>query len=33
LLTLYGGYILRETLIEVGKGSAEDPRAAARQPE
>jgi formate-dependent nitrite reductase membrane component NrfD len=33
LLTLYGGYILRETLIEGGKGSAEDPRAAARQPE
>jgi formate-dependent nitrite reductase membrane component NrfD len=32
-LTLYGGYILRETLIEGGKGSAEDPRAASRQPE
>jgi formate-dependent nitrite reductase membrane component NrfD len=33
LLTLYGGYILRETLIEGGKGSSEDPRAASRQPE
>ena len=33
VMTLYGGYILRETLIEGGKGSAEDPRAASRQPE
>jgi len=33
LLTLHGGYVLRETLIEGGKGSSEDPRAASRQPE
>lgn len=32
-LTLAGGYILRETLIEAGKASADDPRAASRQPE
>jgi len=32
-LTLAGGYILRETLIEGGKDSADDPRAASRQPE
>jgi formate-dependent nitrite reductase membrane component NrfD len=32
-LTLAGGYILRETLIESGKESADDPRAASRQPE
>ncbi len=32
-LTLVGGYVLRETLIEAGKDSADDPRAAARQPE
>jgi formate-dependent nitrite reductase membrane component NrfD len=33
VLTLAGGYVLRETLIEGGKGSSEDPRAASRQPE
>jgi formate-dependent nitrite reductase membrane component NrfD len=32
-LTLVGGYVLRETLIEGGKNSADDPRAASRQPE
>ncbi len=32
-LTLAGGYVLRETLIEAGKESADDPKAAARQPE
>jgi formate-dependent nitrite reductase membrane component NrfD len=32
-LTLVGGYVLRETLIEAGKASADDPRAASRQPE
>ncbi len=32
-LTLVGGYVLRETLIEAGKDSADDPRAASRQPE
>jgi len=32
-LTLVGGYVLRETLIEAGKNSADDPRAASRQPE
>ena len=32
-LTLAGGYVLRETLIEAGKGSADDPIAASRQPE
>lgn len=32
-LTLVGGYVLRETLIESGKDSADDPRAASRQPE
>ncbi len=32
-LTLVGGYVLRERLIEGGKGSADDPRAASRQPE
>jgi len=30
--TLVGGYILRETLIEAGKGSADDPHAAFAQP-
>ena len=33
VLTLVGGYVLRETLIEAGKDSADDPRAASRQPE
>jgi formate-dependent nitrite reductase membrane component NrfD len=33
VLTLVGGYVLRETLIEAGKDSADDPKAAARQPE
>ncbi len=32
-LTLVGGYVLRESLIEAGKASAGDPRAAFRQPE
>ncbi len=32
LLTLTGGYVFRETLIEAGKDSARDPRAAFRQP-
>jgi formate-dependent nitrite reductase membrane component NrfD len=32
-LTLCGGYVLRETFIEAGKASSEDPRAASRQPE
>jgi len=32
-LTLVGGYVLRETIIEAGKDSADDPRAASRQPE
>ena len=32
-LTLVGGYVLRESLIEGGKDSADDPRAASRQPE
>jgi len=32
-LTLAGGYVLRESLIEGGKDSADDPRAASRQPE
>ncbi len=32
LLTLAGGYVLRETLIEAGKASARDPQAAFRQP-
>jgi len=32
ILTLFGGYIFRETLIEAGKASAADPRAAFRQP-
>jgi formate-dependent nitrite reductase membrane component NrfD len=32
-LTLAGGYVLRETFIESGKTSSEDPRAASRQPE
>ncbi len=31
-LTLVGGYVLRESLIEAGKESARDPRAAFRQP-
>ena len=33
VLTLFGGYVLRETLIEAGKASAADPRAAFRQPQ
>ena len=33
VLTLCGGYILRETLIESGKGSADDPHAGFSQPE
>ncbi len=33
VLTLAGGYVFRETLIEAGKDSADDPRAASRQPE
>ncbi len=32
-LTLSGGYVLRETLIEAGKASADDPQLAFRQPE
>jgi formate-dependent nitrite reductase membrane component NrfD len=32
-LALLGGYVLRETLIEAGKVSADDPRAASQQPE
>ena len=32
-LTLAGGYVLRETLIEAAKDSADDPRVASRQPE
>ncbi|HEY8313400.1 MAG TPA: NrfD/PsrC family molybdoenzyme membrane anchor subunit [Candidatus Baltobacteraceae bacterium] len=32
-LTLLGGYVLRETLIEAGKASADDPSVAFRQPE
>ena len=32
-LTLTGGYVLRETLIESGKDSADDPKVASRQPE
>jgi hypothetical protein len=31
-LTLVGGYVLRETLIESGKESADDPRVSSRQP-
>jgi len=33
LLTLAGGYVLRESLIEAGKASARDPHAAFRQPQ
>jgi formate-dependent nitrite reductase membrane component NrfD len=33
VLTLTGGYVLRETLIEAGKESADDPRVSSRQPE
>lgn len=33
LCALFGGYILRDTLIEAGKGSAGDPHAAFAQPE
>ena len=33
VLTLAGGYVFRETLIEAGKASADEPRAAWRQPE
>jgi formate-dependent nitrite reductase membrane component NrfD len=32
-LTLVGGYVLRETLIEAGKESADDPSVSSRQPE
>lgn len=32
-LTLAGGYVLRETLIEAGKDSSQDPKVAFRQPE
>jgi formate-dependent nitrite reductase membrane component NrfD len=32
-LTLVGGYVLRETVIEAGKASADDPKAAFAQPE
>jgi len=32
ILTLVGGYILRESLIEAGKDSARDPQVAFRQP-
>ena len=32
LLTLFGGYIMRETLIESGKLSADDPKAGLAQP-
>lgn len=32
ILTLVGGYVLRESLIEAGKESARDPHAAFRQP-
>jgi formate-dependent nitrite reductase membrane component NrfD len=32
-LTLTGGYVLRETVIEAGKASAGDPKAAFAQPE
>ena len=32
-MTLLGGYVLRETLIEAGKSSADDPRAEFAQPE
>ena len=31
--TLVGGYVLRRTFIDAGKDSADDPRAASRQPE
>lgn len=33
LCALFGGYVLRDTLIEAGKGSADDPHAAFAQPE
>lgn len=33
IMTLAGGYVLRETLIEAGKESARDPHAAFRQPQ
>ncbi|HET9030503.1 MAG TPA: NrfD/PsrC family molybdoenzyme membrane anchor subunit [Candidatus Aquilonibacter sp.] len=33
VLTLVGGYVLRESLIEAGKESARDPHAAFRQPQ
>ncbi len=32
ILTLVGGYVLRESMIDAGKDSARDPRAAFRQP-
>jgi formate-dependent nitrite reductase membrane component NrfD len=32
VLTLVGGYVLRESMIEAGKDSARDPQAAFRQP-
>jgi len=33
VLTLAGGYVLRETIVESGKESADDPRVSSRQPE
>jgi hypothetical protein len=33
VLTLVGGYVFRESLIEAGKASARDPRVAFIQPE
>jgi len=33
VLTLVGGYVLRESVIEAGKASARDPHAAFRQPQ
>jgi len=33
VLTLYGGYVFRDTLIESGKDSARDPKAGFAQPE
>jgi len=31
-LTLFGGYTLRDTIVETGRISADDPRAVSRQP-
>jgi len=33
ILTIGGAYVLRETLVEAGKESADDPRVSSRQPE